>query len=143
MRWLPGLILVAGVCAAQPARAATVLRLGGDYLLDGGPALFSLTLGVDTPLARSVTIGGRFGALLTTSPTTGGVPIDLTLRFSPGRVYLEGLFGPWIFFSGDTLRAHGGAGFGLYTRTVEVGLEIGWLSGFSRTMLGGRIGFRI
>jgi hypothetical protein len=132
-------------CAALPARAASpLLRLGGDYVLDGGPGLFSLTLGVDTRIARNVSVGGRFGGLVTTgSPATAGVPLDLSLRVSTGRVYFEGLAGPWIFFSGDTVRGHAAFGFGLLSRSVEFGGEVGWLSGFSRAMLGVRLGFRI
>jgi hypothetical protein len=132
-------------CAARPARAASpLLRLGGDYVLDGGPGLFSLMLGVDTRIARNLSVGGRFGGLVTTgSPTTAGVPLDLSLRVSTGRVYFEGLAGPWIFFSGDTVRGHAAFGFGLLSRSVEFGAEVGWLSGFSRAMLGARLGFRI
>lgn len=140
------LLVVAAASAflALPARAAprVSLRLGGDYLLDGGPGIFLLQLGVDAPLGRIVSVGGRFGGLLTTSPTTGGVPIDVFLRFRLGRVYLEGLGGPWVFFEGDTLRGHGAVGFGLLTRNFEFGGEIGFLSP-SRTQLGVRIGFRI
>lgn len=143
MRWMPLAAGAAALCAAQAAGAAPLVRVGGDYLLNGGPALFSLTLGVDTPVARSLSVGGRFGALLTTDPTTAGVPLDLVLRVSPGRVYLEGLLGPWIFFSGDAVHAHAAFGFGLSGRSVEAGMEVGWLGGFSRAMLGARLGFRI
>jgi hypothetical protein len=137
--------LAALICAASPARAASpMLRLGGDYLLDGGPGLFSLTLGVDTHIARAVSVGGRFGGLVTTGdPATAGVPLDLVLRVTTGRVYFEGLAGPWIFFSGDTVRGHAAFGFGLRSREVEFGAEVGWLSGFSRAMLGVRLGFPI
>lgn len=132
-------------CAALPARAASpLLRLGGDYLLDGGPGLFSLTLGVDTRLARNVSVGARGGALVTTgSPGTAGVPLDLALRVSAGGAYFEGLAGPWIFFSGDTVQGHAAFGFGVLSRSLEFGGEVGWLSGFSRAMLGVRLGFRI
>jgi len=137
------LMALAILCAPPPARAAPTLRLGGYYLLDGGPGLFSLTLGVDTRLARAVTVGVRAGGLVTTSPTTGAVPIDVALRLSTGRVYFEGLAGPWIFFTGDTLRGHAAFGFGLLARELEFGAEVGWLSGFSRAMIGARLGFHI
>jgi hypothetical protein len=38
--------------------------------------------------------------------------------------------------------AHGAFGFGLPTRSLELGVEVGWLS-FSRAMLGMRAGFRL
>lgn len=137
-------LAAASAFLALPAAAAPrlSLRLGGDYLLDGGPGLFLLQLGVDAPLGRVVSVGGRFGGLVTTSPSTGGVPLDVYLRFRIGQAYLEGLGGPWIFFEGDTLRGHAAAGIGVVTRYFEVGGEIGYLSS-SRTQLGVRIGFRI
>ncbi len=129
---------------ALPARAATPvsLRLGADYLLDGGPGVFSLQLGIEEPLGRVVSAGFRFGGLLTTSPTTAGVPLDVFLRFRLGRAYFEGLGGPWIFFEGDTVRGHGAVGFGLLGREFEFGGELGYLSS-GRTQLGVRLGFRL
>jgi len=130
---------------ALPARAASLsLRLGGDYLANGGPGLFSLGLGVESGLGRRgvVTVGGRFGGLVTTSPTTGGVPLDVFLRFRISRAYLEAVGGPWFFFEGDTLRGHAAAGFGLLMRDIEFGAEIGFLSP-DRTQLGLRLGFRL
>jgi hypothetical protein len=141
-------MLPVAVCAALavalPARAASSvsLRLGADALLNGGPGVFSLGLGVETALARRVVVGGRFGGLLTTSPTSGGVPLDVFLRFRIGRAYLEGVGGPWIFFTGDTLRGHGAVGFGLLAQDVEFGAEFGFLSP-DRTQLGLRLGFRL
>jgi hypothetical protein len=132
------------VMVAPSARASPVsLRLGGDVLLNGGPGVFSLALGLESALGRRVSVGGRFGGLLTTSPTTAGVPLDLFLRFRFSRAYLEAVGGPWIFFEGnDTLRGHGAVGFGLLARDVEFGAEIGFLSP-DRTQLGLRIAFRL
>ncbi len=131
---------------ALPARAASnvSLRLGGDYLLNGGPGVFSLGLGLETWLGRRgiVSVGARFGGLLTTSPTTGGIPIDVFLRLRINRVYVEGVGGPWIFFDGDTVRGHAAAGFGLMFRDFEFGGEFGFLSP-DRTQLGVRIALRI
>jgi hypothetical protein len=135
-------VLTAALCLSFAARAGPQVRLGADALLDGGPALFSLQLGVETALARDVSVGGRFGALVTTAPTSTGVPLDLALRVRPGGWYFEGLVGPWIFFSGQTLRAHGAVGFGLSTRAVDFGLEVGWLSS-GGPLLGARVGLRI
>jgi hypothetical protein len=145
MRRAIAVAAVVVLIAALPAKAAAPvsLRLGGDYLFDGGPGIFSLQLGLETPLGRTVSVGGRFGGLLTTSPTTGGIPLDVFLRFRLGRVYLEGVGGPWFFFSGnDTLRGHAAVGFGLLTRNFEFGAEFGYLSP-SRTQLGARLGFRL
>jgi hypothetical protein len=135
--------VAAVVCAVAPARAATRLDLGADHVLDGGPEFFSLTLSVDGPVTRAVSLGGRFGALIT-STSSAGVPLDLFLRVSPGRsgVYLQGLVGPWILFD-DAVRAHGAFGFGIALRSLEIGGEVGWLSGLGRAMLGVRLGFRI
>jgi hypothetical protein len=135
---------VLAATVALPARAASPvsLRLGGDYLLDGGPGVFSFQLGLEKPLGRVVSVGGRFGGLLTTSPTTGGVPIDVFLRFRIARAYLEGVGGPWIFFQGDTLRGHAAVGFGLLGRDIEFGGELGYLSP-GRTQLGARLAFRL
>lgn len=136
-------LAAAALLLACPAAAGTQLRLGADYLLDGGPGLFSLALGLDTPLANRVSLGGRFGALLTSAPTSAGAPIDLVLRARFDRAYLDAMLGPWIFFTGDTLRAHAAVGFGLVTRSgLEFGLEVGSLN-FSRAMLGARLGVRI
>jgi hypothetical protein len=141
-RLLLAAVLAAALAPAARAASPLSLRLGGDYLLDGGPGIFSFQLGLEHPLGRVVSVGGRFGALLTTSPTTGGVPLDVFLRFRAGRAYFEGLGGPWILFQGDTLRGHAAVGFGLLTRDFELGGEIGFLSP-DRTQLGIRLGFHL
>jgi len=145
MRRMIFLAAVLLLMAALPAKAASPLslRLGGDYLFNGGVGVFSLQLGVETPLGRTVSVGGRFGGLLTTSPTTGGIPLDVFLRFRFGRAYLEGVGGPWIFFSdNDTLRGHAALGFGILSKSFEFGAEFGFLSP-SQTQLGARIAFRL
>jgi hypothetical protein len=135
-------LLVSAV--AVPARASPLsLRLGGDYLFDGGPGVFSVQLGVERALGRVVSVGGRFGGLLTTSPTHGGVPLDVFVRFRFSRAYLEGVGGPWIMFSdNDTLRGHAALGLGLLARDFEFGAEFGFLSP-SQTQLGARLAFRL
>jgi hypothetical protein len=70
------------------------------------------------------------------------VPLDLGLRLGLGRFYLEALAGPWIFFSGDALRAHGALGFGLTTQGISVGLELGGLTSTSG-LIGGRVAARL
>jgi hypothetical protein len=135
----------AALLVSVPVHAASAvsLRLGGDALLNGGPGVFSLGLGLETAMGRRISVGGRFGGLLTTSPTTGGIPLDVFLRFRFSRAYLEGVGGPWFFFSGnDTVRGHGAVGFGLLERDFELGAEFGFLSP-DRTQLGVRLGFRL
>ena len=57
------------------------------------------------------------------------------------RVYAEGLVGPWIFFDDedDRVRLHAAFGFGLLTRSLSFGLEVGWLD--STSMIGVRVAF--
>ena len=138
------LAALAAAAIALPAKAATPvsLRLGGDYLLDGGPGIFSIAIGLEKALGSVVSVGGRFGAMLTTSPTTSGIPIDVFLRFRLGRAYFEGLGGPWGFFEGETLRGHAAVGLGLLFRSFEFGTEVGFLSP-DRAQVGARIGFRL
>jgi hypothetical protein len=129
---------------AIPARASPLtLRLGADALLNGGPGVFSLGLGVESALGRRVSVGARFGGLITTSPTSGGVPLDVFLRIRVSRAYIEGVGGPWIIFTGpDTFRGHAAVGLGLLARDLEFGAEIGFVSP-DRTQLGLRIGLRL
>lgn len=121
---------------------AVALGLGADWLLDPDRGALQLTLAVETPLARNVTLGGRFGAALLADPGRLGVPLDLRLRARLGRVYLDGLAGPWIVVGeGDALRVHGAVGFGLLGRNASFGLEVGWLD--PTPMLGVRLAFPI
>ena len=125
------LLLGAGLLAllgwARPAAAAARLGLGADWLPDPGSGALLLTLAGDTPLSRSLSAGGRIGVLLQADPTRLGVPIDGALRLRLGRFYVEGLAGPWISFSGEAVRLHAAIGFGLVTKDLQVGLEVGWL----------------
>jgi hypothetical protein len=128
--------------AAAPARAGTALGLGADVPTEPEVGAFQLTLAVESRLARHLSLGGRFGALLATGPTRLGVPLDLRLRARLGRVYLDGLVGPWLVFDdGDVLRFHAGVGFGLLTRSFSFGLEVGWLD--PTPMIGVRLAFPI
>jgi hypothetical protein len=133
-------LATAALLVATPAAASVRLGLGADYWLAQG-AEFNLTLAIDTPLARNIHIGGRFGALVTAGPNNFGVPIDLELRAYLGRIYVEGLVGPWLMFGGDFLRAHAAFGFGLLAGQFSFGLEIGYLS---PAAIGGlKVAFRI
>lgn len=92
-------------------------------------------------LTRAVSVGGRFGMLVVTSPATAGVPVDLQLRIAIERMYLEGSVGPWILFTDSPLRAHGAFGLGLQAGIVSFGFEIGWLD--PSALLGVRLGLRL
>ncbi len=127
---------------AGPAAASTELGLGADWWVSPEGGGFQITLALDTPLAKSLTIGGRFGALVLTSPNDFGVPLDLRLRVKLHRLYIDGLVGPWFLFGeSDPVRAHVAFGFGLLTSSLTFGLEVGWLD--PSAIIGLRLGFRL
>ena len=134
--------LALGLLWAAPAAASVELGLGADYWVDPRGGEFQLTLAVDSWLARHLTIGGRFGALVLTQPNDFGVPVDLRLRVHVQRVYFDGLVGPWFLFGERSpVRAHVAFGFGILGPGLSFGLEVGWLD--PSTLLGIRLGFRI
>jgi hypothetical protein len=133
-------LTIATVALPKPARAAHYdLGLGANYWFDAQSGLFDLTLRVSTRLARRLSVGGRFGAALVTSPSTAAIPLDITLRGNLSRAYVEALAGPWIFFEGDAVRGHVAGGFGLQTRDVSAGIEVGYLS--PHAILGFKLAF--
>jgi hypothetical protein len=135
-------LLASAVLVSNDAEASVRLGIGGDYWAGNG--IFSVLVGVDTPLARHVVVGGRFGGLITGGGYTFGAPIDVFLRVNMARhrVYLEGMFGPWFLFGGaGPLRLHGAIGFGLQSQTVGLGLELGFLD--PAPMGGIRLSFKI
>lgn len=132
--------LAAALLVAAPARAGNSLGLGADYLVDPESADLQLTLALESRLARHFTLGARFGAAWLTGPDRIAVPADLRLRGRFGRLYVDGLVGPWIVFDdGDALRLHAGVGFGILTRSFSFGLEAGYLDPTS--MIGVRVAF--
>jgi hypothetical protein len=153
MRHVVMLMAVLSFVAPASARADVRLGLGADYWAgywaggywaERGNGFLSVTLAVDGPIARNLHVGGRFGALVTGGyPNTFGVPLDLFLRahLGGGRVYLEGLLGPWLFFSNiPDFHFHGAIGFGLQTGGLVFGLEVGWIRS---PHAGLRLGFQI
>jgi hypothetical protein len=138
-----GGVLALGLWLAPASSEAANLRLGlgADYWFTER-ATFQLTLGVDTHLAGPLHIGGRFGVQLLTEPGGVGVPLDLVLRaIVARRVYLEGLFGPWITFGeSEVIRAHAAFGFGIQAGALSFGLEVGYLS--PEPVIGLRLGYR-
>jgi hypothetical protein len=129
--------------APLAAPAQVRLGLGGHYVFDSD-GIFDMTLAVEGRLARNVAAEARFGGLVVTSNSpTLGVPLDFGLRFTPGgRVYVEALVGPWIFFRGDAVRGHGEFGFGLESRRLSFGLAVGYLTN-ANGMIGARLGWRL
>jgi hypothetical protein len=138
---LPLVVLLALVLGSRPAHASVNLGLGADWL-GGGTGEMNLTLGVDSYLARNISIGGRAGAAFFESSHHLGIPIDLSLKVHIQRIYFQGLLGPWILLdAGDLFYFHGGFGFGLESGSLSFGLEIGRL--FHASMVGLRLGFRL
>jgi hypothetical protein len=128
-QFLVGGAFLAALLSPSIANAGVRVGLGGDYWVNRS-GLFNLTLTAEGAVTRVIRVGGRFGALVTTSPNTFGVPLDLSLRASlaRGRVYVEGLAGPWILFQNDPVRAHVAFGFGISGGGFQIGLEVGYLT---------------
>jgi hypothetical protein len=125
---------------ARPAHAGAALGVGADWLTEPRAGEFQLTVAADTALARRLTLGARFGMMYFGDGQYVGAPIDLRLRVRTGRLYAEGLAGTWIVFGGtDTVRLHGAFGFGLYSRSLTFGFEVGWVD--PTPLVGVRIAF--
>lgn len=138
---LPLFATLAVLAFARPAEAAVNLGLGADWI-EGGTGEFNLTLGADTWLARRISIGGRAGVAFFESSENIGIPVDFRLTLHLRRIYFEGLVGPWFLLdSGDLVQVHGAFGFGLESRGVDFGLEVGRLG--DATILGLRVAFKI
>lgn len=134
------LCTLAALALARPADARTRLGLGADYLVDPEIGELQLTLAADTPLARRVAVGVRFGMMFLPEPDRVGIPVDGLLRIRGGGVYAEGLVGPWFVLDDpDTLRLHAAFGFGLLRRALSFGFEVGWLD--PTAMIGVRLAF--
>lgn len=126
---------------ARPADASVSLGVGADWI-EGDTGELNLTLGVDSYLARSLSIGARAGVAFFGDSHNIGVPVDFDLKIHIQRVYFEGLVGPWFLIdSGDLFRVHGAFGFGLTSGSIDFGLEVGALS--HARMLGLRLAFRL
>jgi hypothetical protein len=133
---------LAALAVPRAASAHVALGLGADYLIDPEAGELQLTLAAETRLAKHLSLGARFGVMYLSDPGRVGVPIDGRLRFRGGGLYVDGLVGPWLDFdSGDTVRLHAAFGFGLLTRSLSFGLEVGWLDPTS--MVGVRVAFPI
>jgi hypothetical protein len=140
------LALCASLCAALAwARTASAsgaeAGVGADFMVDDNAGGFLATLALDTPVARKLTVGARFGLFLESDPTRLGIPLDVRLRLRLRKAYVDGLVGPWIVFRDDQkIRFHAGVGAGIYLRrNVTLGAELGYLD--PSAMLGARIAF--
>jgi len=135
------LAVVALTGFTRPANASVNLGLGADWI-EGGVGELNLTLGVDTFLARNLSLGGRAGVAFFDDSHHLGIPIDLRLKLHVQRVYFEGLVGPWMLIDdGELFRFHGAFGFGIESGSLAFGLEVGRLG--RATMLGLRLAFRL
>jgi hypothetical protein len=136
------LVVGSGAFAQRSDAADFHLGLGANYWLVER-AVFNLDISVTFGVASYLSVGGRFGGLITTAPAAAGIPLDLLLHVALGssRLYLEGVAGPWLLFEGDVLRAHAGIGFGITAGPLSFGAEVGYLD--PRAMVGGRLMFRL
>lgn len=135
----PLLAVVALLGFARPANASVNLGLGADWI-EGGVGEFNLTLGVDTFLARSLSLGGRGGVAFFDDSHHLGIPIDFRIKLHVQRIYFEGLVGPWLLIdAGDRFWFHGAFGFGLESGRLAFGIEVGRLG--RSTLLGLRLAF--
>src|SRR5574341_162185 len=138
---LPLFATLAVLAFARPAAAEVQLGVGADWI-EGGTGEFNVTLAAETWLARHLTVGGRAGAAFFGDSNNIGVPIDFLLKLHVERVYFEGLVGPWLMIdSSDLFRFHGAFAFGIESRNVRFGAEVGVLR--DSTMAGLRLAFRI
>src|SRR5512138_1655791 len=142
LRALLAAATLAALAAARPAEASTALGLGADWLVDPDQGELQLTLAAETRLMRHVTLGVRIGANYYGESHDFGVPIDGRLRIRTSGLYIDGLVGPWLVFDdGDTVRLHAAIGFGILTRSLSFGLEVGYVEDTS--MVGVRVAFPI
>lgn len=140
-RCLAPLALLALLSLARPAAASVNLGVGADWV-EGDTSDFNLTLGVDSYLTRFFSIGGRAGAAFFEHDDRVFVPVDLKLGLHIQSVYFEGMVGPWMQFEdGDLFHVHAAFGFGLESRSLAGGLEVGRLEHAS--MVGLRVAFRL
>lgn len=140
MRYALAAVAFSLLAFARPAEAGAALGLGADWLTDPKAGELQFTVAVDTPLVRHVTLGARFGMMYFGDGQYVGAPIDGRLRIRGSRIYAEGLVGPWVVFGGnDTLRLHGAFGFGVYTRSLTFGFEVGWVH--PTPLIGVRVAF--
>jgi hypothetical protein len=128
-------VVVAAVQQSLPAQGAEVaVGVGADVWTAGNASgLFSVTADLLFTATPGLELGARSGVFFVTpgslGTNTAGIPVDFQLRGVVGKFYLEGLAGPWFFFSGTAVRAHVGMGFGLRSGPLRLGAEVAYLTG--------------
>jgi len=126
-------LLVATLLVSTPARASEVAAgVGVDVWTAGNvSALFSFTADALWTVLPGLELGARTGLFFVTGgslgSSTAGIPLDGQIRGVVGHFYLEGLVGPWFFFSGTVVRIHVGMGFGYRTGPIRIGAEVAYL----------------
>lgn len=130
---------------SAPAQATEVaVGVGADVWTAGNASgLFSFTADVLLTALPGLELGARSGIFFVTPGSLGtgtaGIPLDFQLRGVVGAFYLEGLAGPWFFFSGTVVRAHVGMGFGWRHGPFRLGAEVAYLTDGAE--FGGRFAF--
>src|SRR6266851_2570856 len=119
---------------------AIVLLLAGLMGLVPGNAAASIGVGFGADYWFNGTSEFNFTAAPMLS-LTAGVPLDAQLRISIQQLYLEGSFGPWIFFADHPFHTHAAFGFGWQIGLISLGVEAGWLD--PNAIMGARLGLRL
>ena len=135
-----GIVLL---CASAHATEVAV-GVGVDLWTAGSSsAVFSFTADPLWTLFEGLEVGARTGLFFVTPGSLGtgaaGIPLDVQIRGVVGHFYIEGLAGPWFFFTGDVVRAHVAMGFGWQTGPIRLGAEVAYLTGGAQ--LGARFAF--
>ena len=141
---LKRLVIAAVLLGALPAAAMDArITLGADLwhhrYYNHYDGLLSGTLALGGAVSREVSLGGRAGVLLVTSPVIVGIPADFYVRYVPiPRLYIDGLVGPWFFLDESVFRLHVGGGFGYRGDGIQIGIEAAYLE--PSALLGVRLG---
>lgn len=130
----PTLVLAASLLSAPTEASEVAVGVGADVWTAGGSSgLFSFNADFLWTALPGLELGARSGLFFVTPGSlasgTAGIPLDIQLRGVVGAFYLEGLFGPWFFFSGTVVRAHVGMGFGWRSGPFRIGAEVAYLTG--------------
>ncbi len=128
-------VVLATLSLSSPTHATEVaVGVGADVWTAGGSSgLFSFTADVLWTALPGLELGARSGLFFVTPGSldsgTAGIPLDIQIRGVVGAFYLEGMAGPWFFFSGTVVRAHVGMGFGWRHGPIRLGAEVAYLTG--------------
>lgn len=123
-----------GLLSAPAAATEVAVGVGADVWTAGSASgIFSFTADPLWTVLDGLELGARTGLFFVTPGSLGsgtaGIPLDLQIRGVVGHFYVEGLAGPWFFFTGDVVRAHVAMGFGWRTGPFRLGAEVAYLTG--------------